>query len=241
MSEQLTTAVHLDLPRTDDLAPPRARWQRIGRTTVRVLKVILRIEITLRGDEQIPLDGPVILASNHIGIADGPVLWATAPRTLHALTKVEMFEGARGTLLRSMGQIPIDRSVIDPHAVRLTLRVLRDGGCAVVYPEGGRGIGDVVATKAGAAYLALVTGAPVIPVACLGTRADGAGISSSPPRRSRIDVVYGEPMQWPAEPWPRTKARVSEVRAVIQKQLHDHVVEACETTGQHLPPLGGQS
>jgi 1-acyl-sn-glycerol-3-phosphate acyltransferase len=122
-------------------------------------------------------------------------------------------------------------------AVRLSLRVLRTGGCVVVYPEGGRGIGDVARTKGGAAYFALVTGAPVVPVAILGTRADGADISVHAARGSHIDVVYGPPMRWPVEAWPRTRARVDEVRLVIEGALRDHVREACVRTGQVLPTM----
>jgi 1-acyl-sn-glycerol-3-phosphate acyltransferase len=229
--------VRPQLPRTDDLEPLPDRLVPAGRLVVRALARFRRLTICVHDATLVPATGPVIIASNHMGVSDGPALWGTAKRPLHALTKVEMFAGPLGRALMAMGQIPVDRSVTDVRAVRLSLSVLRGGGCIVVYPEGGRGMGDVARTKAGAAYFALVTGAPVVPVAILGTRADGADISLHAARGSRIDVVYGPPMCWPAEAWPRTKERVGEVRLVIEQALRNHVREACARTGQVLPTM----
>ena len=74
-----------------------------------------------------------------------------------------------------------------------------------IYPEGTRGDGQVHTFRPGAAYLALVTGAPVVPVAVLGTRERGGATDSVPPRGSRFDFVYGEPVYWDEHPWPRTR------------------------------------
>jgi 1-acyl-sn-glycerol-3-phosphate acyltransferase len=115
--------------------------------------------------------------------------------------------------------------------------VLADGGGLAIYPEGSRGLGDVVETKPGAAYLALVSGAPVVPVACLGTRDDGAGTSSMPKRGSRVDTVFGPSMQFDPIPWPRTKHAVAAVQAEIQQVLAEHVKAACDLTGQTFPAL----
>jgi 1-acyl-sn-glycerol-3-phosphate acyltransferase len=237
MSETTIGQVHYERPATDDLVPPRTFWTAPSQQIFKVLVRLRKLDITVHNAEYFPRRGPVILASNHMGIADGPILWGTSPRPVHALTKIEMFQGVPGRVLHAMGQIPIDRAITDPRAVRLSLRVLRDGGCAVVFPEGGRGIGAVTRTKGGAAYLALVTGAPVVPVACLGTRADAADISSYPPKGSRIDVVFGEAMSWPAEDWPRTKSRVNEIREIIQRTLHELVSHSCRVTGHELPSM----
>jgi 1-acyl-sn-glycerol-3-phosphate acyltransferase len=236
VAEQVLEPIR-ELPRTDDLDPLSDRLVPVGRLVVRALARLRGLRIVVHDAGYVPSTGPVIIASNHMGVSDGPALWGTARRPLHALTKVEMFDGLLGRALEAMGQIPVDRSVTDLRAVRMCLRVLRAGGCIVVYPEGGRGIGDVASTRGGAAYFALVTGAPVVPVAILGTRADGADIALHASRGSAIDVVYGPPLVWPAESWPRTKARVNEVRLVIEGTLRDHVREACARTGQTLPSM----
>lgn len=196
-------------------------------------------ESRVHGADRVPRSGPVILASNHMGYIDGPLLFTVSPRPVHALVKREMFDGRTGSLLSRMGQISVDRYDVDPAAVKMCLRVLADHGVVAIYPEGNRGLGDVAQTKPGAAYLALVSGAPVVPVACLGTRDDGAGTSSLPKRGSRLDTVFGEPVSFTDAPvpWPRTQARVAEVQAAIHRMLAAHVREACDLTGQRFPSL----
>ena len=115
----------------------------------------------------------MILASNHVGVADGPLLAIFSPRPVHALTKQEMFEGRMGRFLRDAGQIPLDRFNSDPAAVKACLRVLRDGGAVGIFPEGSRGAGEFDRFHRGAAYLALVSGAPIVPVIQFGTREPG--------------------------------------------------------------------
>ena len=103
------------------------------------------------------------------------------------------------------------------------MKVLVGGGALSIYPEGARGRGDVARTKGGAAYLALVTGAPVVPVACLGTRLDGASLESKPPYGSRFDLVIGEACA--STPYPGQGPRTGRRRAVeIQRALAAHVL-----------------
>jgi len=135
------------------------------------------------------------------------------------------------------GQIAIDRRTVDIRAVKQCLAVLASGGVVGIYPEGARGRGDVARTRGGAAYLALVSGAPVVPVACLGTRPDGAATSAMPGRGVRLDTVFGAPLMFEQQPWPRTKARVGAVQAEIQAALATHVQAACDLTGQRLPSM----
>ena len=84
--------------------------------------------------------------------------------------------------LLGSGQIPLDRFNADPLAVKRCLRVLRSGGVVGIFPEGSRGAGEFDRFHTGAAYLALVTGAPIIPVVQFGTREPGADSQRCPPR-----------------------------------------------------------
>ncbi len=222
-----------DIPMLDGVAMPPARYMWFGHFLVR--RLLARYDVHAVGLDLIPSTGPVILASNHVGYLDGPMLFGTAHRKVHAMVKESMFQGPMGFGLRMMGQIRVDRFRTDPLAVKKALRVLGGGGALSIYPEGARGRGDVARTKGGAAYLALVTGAPVVPVACLGTRLDGESLESKPPYGSRLDLVIGEAMRFDAIPWPRTKHQVAEVQAAIQQALAAHVAAACELTGQTLP------
>ncbi len=230
---------HFDLPSTHDAVHPSHRLLRALRPAARAW-FRRRYDVVTWGQEHIGLQGPHIIASNHIGLLDGPVLAAFAPRPVHALTKKEMFEGHTGLALRAVGQIPLSRYEVDPSAIRDCLRVLRDGGVVAIYPEGTRGAGDFSRMSNGVAYLALVTGAPVVPLAVLGTREPGGGIDSVPSRGARFDLVYGSPVYLDPHPWPRRQTHVREAAERLRKTFAAHVVEATRITGRELPgPIPG--
>lgn len=195
-----------------------------------------RLEVRVHGAEHVPSRGPVIVASNHVGVADGPLLAVFSPRPVHALTKREMFhQRGVGRFLLASGQIPLDRFNTDPAAVKACLRVLRDGDVVGIFPEGARGAGDFTRFHRGAAYLALVSGAPVVPVVQFGTREPGAGMGSLPPRGSVVDLVYGAPTRLDAVPWPRTREHVDRASLLLREHLLAHLVQARALTGRDLP------
>ncbi len=192
-------------------------------------------DVQVHGAENVPATGPVIVAGNHIGIVDGPLMAIFAPRPVHALTKLEMFDGRAGWFFRGSGQIPLDRLHADPQAVRTSIAVLAAGRCVGIFPEGTRGAGDLRSFKRGAAYLALVSGAPVAPLTVLGSRAPGARSGSLPPRRGRIDLVFGTPYSVPAAPWPRTREQVGRATALLQEHMVGQLDDALARTGRELP------
>ncbi len=234
-------ADHWDLPRTHDAVHPPHRLLRTLRPAARAV-LRGRYDIRLHDQHLLPDRGPFVLASNHIGLIDGPLMAAFAPRPVHVLTKREMFEGHLGWFLRQVGQIPLARHDVDPGAVKDCLRVLRDGGVVGVYPEGTRGDGELGRFHSGAAYLALVTGAPVVPLAVFGTRDRGGHTDSVPARGARFDFVYGAPVYLGQQPWPRTQAEVRRTALELRKILADHLVHAKALTGRSLPgPIPGIS
>lgn len=194
-----------------------------------------RYEVRVHGAERVPRVGPVILASNHIGFLDGPLLVAFAPRPVHALTKRELFAGPLSPLLRASGQVPVDRLHPDPAAVRSCLAVLERGGAVGIFPEGQRGAGELDEVRGGAAYLALVSGAPVVPVTLFGTREPGGGISSVPGKGARLDMVFGAPYRWQAVSWPRTQEQVGSATATLRQHLRAALEDAKLLTGRDLP------
>lgn len=234
MSSRSRRVAHYDLPRTHDAVHPSHRLLRVLRPAGRAY-FRCRYEIHTYGDEHLGRRGPHIIASNHIGVIDGPLLAAFAPRPVHALTKKEMFRGATGVALRAVGQIPLSRYEVDPSAIKDCLRVLRDGGVVAIFPEGTRGGGDFARMNNGVAYLALVTGAPVVPLAVFGTREPGGSIDSVPSRGARFDLVYGPPVSLAPQPWPRRQAEVREAGTALRKTFVDHLVEARRITGRELP------
>ena len=228
------TVGHAALPRTSDLRRLPYRAQAVLRRPARSV-VSRRWNVHVHGEHNVPATGRVLLACNHIGWFDGPLMVIRAPRTIHALVKHEMFVGRIGLLLRFVGQIPVERTTIDVRAVRVAIRALRDDRVVAVWPEGTRGDGEIRMMKRGLAYLALVTGAPIVPVAVLGTRAEGESVSGMPPPGRRIDVVYGEPVHVDAVPWPRTRESVEALTRSVQGVLIENVERAVKVSGQQLP------
>jgi 1-acyl-sn-glycerol-3-phosphate acyltransferase len=191
--------------------------------------------VRVHGSEHVPTTGPVILAANHIAMLDGPVVVALTRRLTFAMGKNELFVGLGGRILVLIGQIALNRKELDLKAIRRAVQVLRADRVLAVFPEGVRTGGEVAWAKGGAAYLAMVSGAPVVPVAILGTREPGQTRSQVPRRRSPIHLVYGEPITVPQFPWPRRKWVVAEWTEVIRQRLADHVVAAQALTGLSLP------
>lgn len=213
--------------------PPRGATGVLHPLAAAVTKATWNIRVYRR--DVIPRRGPVILAANHTGLLDGPLVYAVVPRPVHALIKREMFAGVLGRVLRSLGQISVDRFAHDPAAVKACLAVLERGDVLGIYPEGTRGMGDFGVIKPGVAYLALCTGAPIVPVACLGARGDGASVGHIPSPRSRIDVVFGRPIAIEAVAWPRRRDAVRELAGTLRETLAEHVRNACALTGRELP------
>ncbi|MCD4527406.1 1-acyl-sn-glycerol-3-phosphate acyltransferase [Nocardioides sp. cx-173] len=233
---------HTQPPRTDRTPhPPRPMLQGLRPLARWLLR--RRYDVRVHGAEHVPASGPVIFAANHVGVIDGPLLAIFAPRPVHALTKIEMFRGRLGRFLRYSGQIPLDRFVYDPGAVRQGLRVLRDGGTVGIFPEGHRGAGDLDRFHRGAAYFALVTGAPVVPVILIGTREPGGHTGSLPRRGARIELVFGAPFTLEQTAWPRRRDDVETASLQLRDRMLDDLREALVTTGRSLPgplPSGEQ-
>lgn len=223
-----------DLLHSEAVEYPRPTLARALRPLCRVL-LGRRWDVHVHGLEYVPVRGPVLLAGNHMGLLDGPLLYVVTPRVVHAWVKREMFDGRGGQGMRAMGQISLDRGDVDPAAVKTAVRVLRDGGVVAVYPEGSRGDGAVSHTRLGLAYLAMVTGAHVVPVAHLGTRLPGGSVGSVPPRGSRLDAVFGPGTDVARFPWPRRRADVERVAEQLRVWLAAHVASALDLTQQSLP------
>ena len=110
----------------------------------------------------------------------------------------------------------------------------------MIFPEGSRGSGDLARMDAGAAYLALVTGVPVVPLAIFGTREPGGDTDSIPARGTRFDLVYGAPVYLERQPWPRRQADVRRANEMLRDKLVEHLAESKGLTGRELPgPIPG--
>ncbi|MCI3155078.1 lysophospholipid acyltransferase family protein [Streptomyces werraensis] len=185
------------------------------------------------GSWRVPASGPVILAVNHSHNIDGPMVMGVAPRPTHFLIKREAFVGPLDPFLTGIGQVKVDRHSTDRTAIARALGVLEQGGVLGIFPEGTRGEGDFASIRAGLAYFAVRSGAPIVPVAVLGSSdRPGRLIKALPPLRSRVDVVFGDPFDAGDGSGRRTRKALDEATARIQKQLTAHLENARRLTGR---------
>jgi 1-acyl-sn-glycerol-3-phosphate acyltransferase len=165
--------------------------------------LMCRPQIT--GRENVPLDRPVILASNHLSFIDSIAIPLAAPRRVSYLAKAEYFTG-RGvggwltrTLFTALGAYPVEREThrAAQAALDTALGILRGGTAFGLYPEGTRSKdGRLARGKTGVAWLALTADCPVVPVAVRGTdRVQPVGARW--PRPYRIAITFGEPLAFP--------------------------------------------
>ena len=185
------------------------------------------------GAWRVPAAGPVVLAVNLSHNIDGPMVMGVSPRPTHFLIKKEAFVGPLDPFLTGIGQLKVDRHTTDRTAISRALGVLEQGGVLGIFPEGTRGEGDFASIRAGLAYFAVRGGAPIVPVAVLGSsERRGRLIKGLPPLRSRVDVVFGDPFDAGDGSGRRTRRALDEATGRIQKQLTAHLENARRLTGR---------
>ncbi|MFD9813666.1 lysophospholipid acyltransferase family protein [Streptomyces sp. NPDC059080] len=165
-----------------------------------VMRVLYRP--TVEGVERIPQTGPVILAGNHVTFIDSLFLSLVVKRPVYFIGKDAYVtgKGLKGRLMawffRSSGMIPVDRDGGRGGVAALMTgrRILEQGHAFGIYPEGTRSPdGRLYRGRTGIARLTLMTGAPVVPFAMIGTdrvQPDGKGM----PRIAKVTVRFGEPL-----------------------------------------------
>jgi glycerol-3-phosphate dehydrogenase (NAD(P)+) len=148
------------------------------------------------GHEHLPHEGPLLLASNHRSFLDPFVIGTLVRRPVYYMAKRELFEKRwQALLLNALGAFPVDRGAGDQDAMSTARAILARGDCVVVFPEGTRvRPGPLGSPRRGVGRLALETGAPVAPVAIIGSDAVRRGWRIRP-RKVRIRV--GRPLLFP--------------------------------------------
>ncbi|MGC4815475.1 lysophospholipid acyltransferase family protein [Micromonospora sp. DT228] len=182
----------------------------------------------IEGSENVPRRDAVILAANHLSFIDSVVIPLATPRPVAFLAKAEYFRqpGIKGWLTRTcltgINAIPVQRGGhrAAQTSLQVALDVLADGRAFGIHPEGSRSRdGRIYRGRTGVAWLALASGAPVIPVAVLGTdRIQPVGARL--PRVGRIAVRFGAPLYFAQPPTGSNgqtrRAVTDEIMAAIQ-------------------------
>jgi 1-acyl-sn-glycerol-3-phosphate acyltransferase len=211
----------------------------IARFVIRpIFWVLFRPRVSGRGN--VPLRGPVILASNHLSFIDSIAIPTVAPRRVAYLAKAEYFTGSGLTgwfsraLFTALGALPVEREThrAAQAALDTALGVLQRGDAFGIYPEGTRSRdGRLARGKTGVAWLALTADCPVVPVAVHGTdRIQPVGARW--PRPRRVSVTFGEPLRFPEHRGQAGKGKA-------RREVTDTIMEAiAELSGQEKAGWG---
>lgn len=187
--------------------------------TAALMRLLFRLEA--RGREHVPRAGPLLLVSNHVSVLDPPLIGGAAPRQLYFLAKEELFRiPLFGRLIHAVNARPVRRDGADSRALRSTLRLLGEGKAILIFPEGTRGRGDgrLGESKPGAGMLAVMSGAPVVPVYVSGSeRALPRGAAL--PRPAKVRVTFGPPLHFKAAREDGRKEQYREAGAEMMRAI----------------------
>ena len=134
-----------------------------------IFKICWKIDVV--GIENVPKEGGLILASNHVSYLDPIVLAITMKRKIYFITKKEAFNNIFGNiLLTNLNAFPVDREKIDIHSLKKSLEILQEKKVLGIFPEGTRSKnGELQELKLGIIKIAIKTGVPILPVGIMGT------------------------------------------------------------------------
>jgi 1-acyl-sn-glycerol-3-phosphate acyltransferase len=150
----------------------------------------LASRLRVYGTERVPLEGGIVVASNHFSWLDPAVLGYASPRVLYYMAKIEAHRlPGLGTFIRAFGCFPVRRGESDRDAVRLMRTIVAEGHALGLFAEGSRQRSGVPGhVQPGAAMVALQEGAPILPVAIHGTQ------TWRPGGFQPVSIAWGEPM-----------------------------------------------
>jgi 1-acyl-sn-glycerol-3-phosphate acyltransferase len=253
-SDAVQDPTHGATQESDDLATDvAAEPRRIGATyylgrfiITPLARLVYRPHIEGRG--LVPKTGPVIFASNHLSFLDSIAIPVAAPRPVHFLAKASYFEGtgARGWASRefftAIGAVPVQRGAGQAALDALDQQrvLLEQGGAVALYPEGTRSLdGRLYKGRTGVAFLALQTGAPVVPVGLVGTDKVMPVGAKLPSLKHRVTVKFGAPLDLahhgPATSGKARRLATDDIMTAIHALSGQELANAYNEVPAHTP------
>lgn len=166
-----------------------------------VVKVILRVLFTVvlrmrvEGTENIPKEGPLVIASNHLSLLDPPVIGTAATRKVHFMAKQELFVPILGDIYKILGAFPVRRGGADRAAIKHGIEILQSSQVLAIFPEGTRSkTGKLGKAEPGALMMASKAMATIVPCCVIGTDFQRQGRIWP-----KVTVRFGKPMYFPAD------------------------------------------
>lgn len=165
------------------------------------------------GEENVPKEGAFILCGNHVQALDAPVVIVCTKRDINFMAKEELFKNKFFKWIAGVfGAFPVKRNYQDIDSVKKSLKILKSNGALGIFPEGTRkGMAKNAKIKNGAAFIALRTGVPVIPL----------GIQGTFKPFSKVKLNYGKPLTF--EEYVRKKPEKEHLE-IVSKEIMDNII-----------------
>ena len=177
------------------------------------LASVFMYRIKIYGKEHIPKEGSVIICPNHVHALDSALIIAHSKRKINVLAKADLFKGGiREWFADLFGIFPIKQDSADIEAIKISLKILKNGEPLMIFPEGTRnGMAKGAPLKNGPVILAIKSGTPIIPV----------GIKGSFKFWSKIIIRVGKPISYEQY---KDKIKDKDFVSNLTKELMDEVV-----------------
>lgn len=191
---------------------------------------------SVTGRDNIPENGPVLVVSNHMNLADPPIISISLNRLSWFMAKEELFSNwFTGYFIRSFGAFPVKRGQIDRRAISHAIGLLKKGEVLVMFPEAARSTtGSLQPAYSGSALIAARSKVPILPVGISGTE-NMKGFWYI--RHPRIDVRFGKPFHLPPPEGKVTRQYLDDmtdlimnrIAALLPEEYHGHYSVKGET------------
>ena len=199
---------------------------RIGWTCFRMMYAVY-FRWRVFNAERVPLQGGVILASNHASFLDPPLVGSGLKRDINYLARESLFRyPGIGALLRSWNAVPVDRDGGGAKGLKTILNRLLDGNGIILFPEGTRTLdGRLQPAQSGIGLIVIKSAAPVVPVRVFGTFETYGKHVGIFPHPHRLAVKYGQPMNFEALRAEAKTCDKTRLKAIYQ-QVADEIMAA---------------
>ena len=179
-----------------------------------VARILYRVKIV--GEENIPESGSFILCGNHVHALDAPVIIVTAKRKIRFMAKEELYKNKIISYLAKVFEtIPVKRGAADLDAVKASIKAIKAGDILGIFPEGTRnGMAKHSSIKGGAAFMALKTNTPVIPV----------GIQGTFKPFTKVVINYGKPIDFSQYAVEKGKPDKDNLE-IVSKKIMEEIVK----------------
>lgn len=179
-------------------------------------KIVFRVKKI--GEENVPNEGAYIMCANHLSNWDAPILVSSTKRPMNVMAKEEIF---KNKFIHWLGKqcmvFPVKRGKMDLDSMKHSLKVLKNGEILMLFPEGTRkGMAKNGRAQNGAAFMALRTGVPVIPV----------NISGDMKPFHKVTLTYGKPLDFSQY---KTNKPEKEILEKVSKEIMENIINLEKT------------